>query len=136
MSITRFLVGLLAFEFISPGIVVALLALGMPVEVAGPIFVLMGVMMMAAMWGRAALRTSVLMVMTAMYVLSGGLLSLVHLDHWGSQFTQYKVLGVQASILHHGVEALYLLVIILTAVSAFKAYRADAAQGRAEASPG
>ncbi len=114
MSTTRFLLYLFVSQLLGPAMIVLFGFLGMPVEAAGPAFVLLGLGMVMALGMRHELRVSALMFSLVLYTLSGLGLSLAHLSHWGTGLNEYTLAGLPASYAHHGVEALYMLAVFLT----------------------
>ena len=85
-----------------------------PPEVAGALFILVGVFMLVPMLKWPQFQLSALFWTTVLYFVLGTAIYGAWLGHGRVKFNTFSILGLPASIFHHATEALYLALFGLT----------------------
>ena len=111
----------LATQIAIPLIVMTLINLaGMPGDAAGWFFIFLGLFMFSTMVIRKFLINAPLFWLNFLFTILGIALIAAHSNHLGQNMSSYAVYGIQASILHHLIELLFVAVFLGTLFEIFK----------------
>jgi len=115
---------LLAFLFIGPiFIVITLKAFQLPGEMAGALFVSIGIILLVHLIKKTSFRSSPIFWVASAYLFVSTFLFGGNLSHFGTSLSSYTFLNIPAAWIHHITEVLYLAVIILTLVEIYRMKR-------------